>query len=130
MKLVFLLSCLVLIIHFCLLAAAISFVLCFHIYHNISYSAPQVNRQELKCLWWFERKWLPEGVALLGNVALLEQVWSFWRKCITVAAGFEVLYVLKPHPRSQTTSYCLPIKMWHSQHHVCQDATTSIHNEK
>ena len=25
-------------------------------------------------LWWFERKWPPKGVALLGGVALLEEV--------------------------------------------------------
>jgi hypothetical protein len=32
----------------------------------------------------------PLGVALLGGVALLEDMWTYWRKCGTVGAGFEV----------------------------------------
>ena len=35
----------------------------------------------------------PRGVALLGGVALLEEVWPCWRKCVTVEVGFEVSYV-------------------------------------
>ena len=31
-------------------------------------------------------------MALLVGVALLEQVWSCWRKCVTVGVGFEVSY--------------------------------------
>ena len=34
----------------------------------------------------------PQGMALLEGVALLEYVWPYWRKCITVEAGFEVSY--------------------------------------
>ena len=31
-------------------------------------------------------------MALLGGVALLEEVWPYWRKCVTVGAGFGVSY--------------------------------------
>ncbi|XP_076431654.1 sodium- and chloride-dependent transporter XTRP3 isoform X2 [Peromyscus maniculatus bairdii] len=39
------------------------------------------------------------------------QVWPCWRKCVTVKMGFEVSYMLKPHPVSQFTSCCPWIKM-------------------
>ena len=41
---------------------------------------------------WFERKWLPKGIALLGGMALLEYIWPSWRKYVTVGVGFEVSY--------------------------------------
>ena len=34
----------------------------------------------------------PQGMAVLEDVALLEYVWPYWRKCSTVEAGFEVSY--------------------------------------
>ena len=36
-------------------------------------------------LWWFEREWPPQGVALLGGVALLEEVCH-------CGVGFEVSF--------------------------------------
>ena len=43
-------------------------------------------------VWWFDRKWLPKGVILLGGVALLEELWLCWKQCVIVEAGFEVSY--------------------------------------
>ena len=37
-------------------------------------------------------------MVLLGDVVLLEQVWSCWKNCITVDVGFEVSYMFKAHP--------------------------------
>jgi hypothetical protein len=34
---------------------------------------------------------LDPGMALLGDVALLEEVWPFWSNCVTVEMGFETL---------------------------------------
>ena len=34
----------------------------------------------------------PQGVALLGSMILSEWVWPYWRKCVTVGAGFDVSY--------------------------------------
>ena len=33
----------------------------------------------------------PQGVVVLGGVALLEEVWLCWKKCVTVGVGFETL---------------------------------------
>lgn len=41
-------------------------------------------------LWWFERKWPQKGMALMGVVVWLKSVRPFWKKCVTVAVGFEV----------------------------------------
>ena len=55
-------------------------------------------------------------VALLGSLALLDQVWPCWRKCVTVQAGFEDSYAQvllsaeeRPPPGCQqkTVSLCL-----------------------
>ena len=32
-----------------------------------------------------------QGVALLEGMALLEWVWPFWSKCVTVGVGFKTL---------------------------------------
>ena len=32
----------------------------------------------------------PQGMTLLGGVTLLEQVWPYWRKYVTVGVDFEV----------------------------------------
>ena len=37
-----------------------------------------------------------QGVVLLGDVALLEMVWSCYMKRLNVEAEFEVSYMLKP----------------------------------
>jgi hypothetical protein len=34
---------------------------------------------------------LTQRVALLGGVALLEQVWPCWSGCVTVDVGFKIL---------------------------------------
>lgn len=58
-------------------------------------------------MWWLKRKWPPKGVALLGDMALLGWVKPCWRKCVTMEVGFEVSYMLRLYPVSQTTFCCL-----------------------
>ena len=57
----------------------------------------------------------PQGVALLGGVALLEWVWPCWRKCVTVGAGFEVSYA-QAMSTSMAHSLLLPadhdVELW------------------
>lgn len=36
---------------------------------------------------------LAQGVALLGGMALLEWVWPYWSKCVTVGMGFNSLFL-------------------------------------
>ena len=40
----------------------------------------------VRYLWWFEYAW-PMGMALLGGVAISEEVWPCKRKCVTVGSG-------------------------------------------
>jgi hypothetical protein len=43
-------------------------------------------------------KCLAQGVALFGDVALLEWVWPCWSRCVTVGVGFKtfILAAWKP----------------------------------
>ena len=50
-------------------------------------------------IWWFECNWPHK---LIGNdtirrCSLVKGVWSCWRKCVSVAVGFESSYMLKFH---------------------------------
>jgi hypothetical protein len=36
---------------------------------------------------------LARGVALFGGMALLEEVWFFWRKCVTVGVYFTTIFL-------------------------------------
>ena len=55
-------------------------------------------------------KMATKGVVLLGGMALLEEVWFYWRKYVMVEDGLGFSYTLKPNPVSQITSCCLWIK--------------------
>ena len=54
------------------------------------YGYKPLGAREWNVVVW--KKMTPKGVALLGGVALLEWVWSYWRKCVTVKADFKVSY--------------------------------------
>ena len=53
----------------------------------------------------------PQGMAVLEDVALLEYVWPYWRKCITVEAGFEVSYAQATPSVAPSHLYYLQINM-------------------
>jgi hypothetical protein len=77
----------------------------------------------------------PWRVASLRGVALLEEVWPYWRKCVTSGSDFEVSYaqalvgvessLLLVAYRRQSPPGCLWVKLknsWILQRHVCLDA--------
>lgn len=47
---------------------------------------PKINSFLYKLPWRgsLKKKWPPKGMALLGSVTLLQEVWPCWRKCGTV----------------------------------------------
>ena len=47
----------------------------------------------------------PQEAAL--SIALLEEVWPYWRKCVTMGESFEI----NATPNVTVTSCCLRIKM-------------------
>jgi hypothetical protein len=70
--------------------------------HNIP-----VFLKVLLCLrfhvYLFGLKCLAQGLALLGGVALLENVWSCWGNCVTVGVGNETLLLTTWQPSSPSS---------------------------
>ena len=66
-------------------------------------------------LWWLEYAWPREWHYL--------EVWSCWRKCVTVGVDFESFLLVASG--CQFSPVCLQNKMLNSQlllHHACLDA--------
>ena len=74
-------------------------------------------------VWFMGLNAWPQGVALLGGVVVLEEVWPCQRKCVTGEADFEVIYAQSIS--SDTVTCQVQINMQNSgllQNHVCLHA--------